>query len=400
MAVYARDYQPLPLFEFSVGTDASRDYSSLTACFAALNNTLVDKANSKVIITVYNDTGTDKWYCDTSTVTLNIPSNCIDFVLTVDDDSWHKGQYDKGCIIQLQSTSSNGCFLLNAGNNNRILIERLAFDANNQIGGNAFLPSIFVSSNSSVSTGYTPIPPNSLKNLYVRGGDGTTADNVRAMRGISTSARHFLVDSCIVENLVCSGGSTSYGGIGINVYFRSQIRNCTVNNVEFQNTTGTNIGIYGATNYGNTENCIVTNVGAGAGLSECYLSSMINLSNCVADDTTGTTQSTASTEFVDHANSDYKLNSGASAAGVGYSGNAIEEDITGQKRKAGVARDAGAFNNIAGYDADPAAASSGGGGGGSSTPTAGTQVYPFRQFVEADFGSAGGGATLHPLRSN
>ena len=45
---------------------------------------------------------------------------------------------------------------------------------------------------------------------------------------------------------------------------------------------------------------------------------------------------------------------------------------------------------------------SSGGGGGSSTPTAGTQVYPFRQFVEADFGSAGGGggAVLHPLRSN
>lgn len=368
MTVYARDYQPLPLFEFSVGTDASRDYSSLTACFAALNNTLVDKANSKVIITVYNDTGTDKWYCDTSTVTLNIPSNCIDFVLTVDDDSWHKGQYDKGCIIQLQSSSTTGCFSLATGNNNRILIERLAFDANNQIGGNAFLPSVFLSSNSSVSTGYAPIPPNSLKNLYVRGGDGTTADNARAMRGISTSGRHFLVDSCIVENLVCSGGASTYSGIGINVYFRSQVRNCTVNNVEYQNNgTGANYGIYGATNYGNTENCIVTNIAAGSGSSQCYLSSMINVSNCVADDTTGTIQSTASTEFVDHANSDYKLNSGASAAGVGYSGNAIEEDITGQKRKAGVARDAGAFNNIAGYDADPAPPSSGGGGGGGST---------------------------------
>lgn len=41
-------------------------------------------------------------------------------------------------------------------------------------------------------------------------------------------------------------------------------------------------------------------------------------------------------------------------------------------------------------------------GSGGSTPTAGTQVYPFRQWVEDDFGggSGGGGAVLHPLRSN
>jgi hypothetical protein len=35
------------------------------------------------------------------------------------------------------------------------------------------------------------------------------------------------------------------------------------------------------------------------------------------------------------------------------------------------------------------------GGGSSSTPTAGTQIYPFRQFVSDKFG-----AVLHPLRSN
>jgi hypothetical protein len=359
MTVYARDYQPLPLFEFSVGTDASRDFSSLAACFTALNNTLIDKVNSKVIVTVYNDTGTDKWYCATSSTNLSIPSNCIDFVLTVDDDSWHKGQYDKGCIVQLQGPAATGCFTLVSGNNNRILIERLAFDANNQIGSNANTPSVVSIGNTNVNSGYAPVPPNCLKNLYVRGGDGSTVDSARAMRGISAGGRHVLVDSCIVENLVCSGSSTASGGIGISVYFRSQVRNCTVNNVNFQNTTGTNYGIYGATNYGNTENCIVTNISSGTGLSECFLTSMINLSNCIADDTTGTIQSTASAEFVDHANSDYTLNSGASAAGIGYSGNAIEEDITGQKRKAGVARDAGAFNNIAGYDADPAPPSGG-----------------------------------------
>lgn len=368
MAIYSRDYHALPLFEFSVGTDASRDYSSLTACFAALNNTLVDKVNSRVIITVYNDTGTDKWICDTTKVTLNVPSNCIDFVLTVDDDSWHKGEPNKGCIVQLQSAASQ-CFQIATSSGNDMLIERMSFDANNQFSSNVYSPAVFSVSNNNTATAYQPIPLNRFRNLYIRGGDGTTVDSARSMRGIECAGRHALVDSCIVENLVCSGSSTSQPAVGINVYFRSQIRNCTVNNVDFQDTTGTNLGINGATNYGNTENCIVTNIGAGNGSSECYQSSMINLTNCIADDTTGTTQSTASTEFVDHANSDYKLNSGASAAGVGYNGNAITEDITGKKRKAGIANDAGAFNNVAGYDADPATAS-------------------------------GGGATIHPLYAN
>lgn len=353
MATYPRDYHALPLFEFSVGTDASRDYSSLTACFAALNNTLVDKVNSRVIITVYNDTGTDKWICDTTQVTLNVPSNCIDFVLTVDDDSFHKGEPDKGCIVQLQSAAQR-VFYIQTSAETDMLIERMSFDANNQFSSNAYQPAVFEVANNLI-TGHAPIPRNRFRELYVRGGDGSTADNARAMRGIQCAGRHALVDSCIVENLVCAGSATGAYAVGIQVYFRSQIRNCTVNNVDFQNTTGTNIGIYGATNYGNTENCIVTNIGAGNGSSECYLSSMINLTNCIADDSTGTTQSTAATEFVDHANSDYKLNSGASAAGVGYNGNAITEDITGKKRKAGVANDAGAFNNVAGYDADPAA---------------------------------------------
>jgi uncharacterized membrane protein YgcG len=47
---------------------------------------------------------------------------------------------------------------------------------------------------------------------------------------------------------------------------------------------------------------------------------------------------------------------------------------------------------------DPA----GGGGSSSSSNTAGTQVYPFRQWVEDDFGGGasgggGGGSTFHPL---
>ena len=98
--------------------------------------------------------------------------------------------------------------------------------------------------------------------------------------------------------------------------------------------------------------------------------------------------------FVDSSSNDYRLND---LAGAGAELRQIQ--------LSGLAGVNGVFD-IGAIDAVVSAAS--GGGGGSSTPTAGTQVYPFRQFVEADFGSAGaaaaaaasGGAVLHPLRSN
>ena len=363
MTVYSRDYQPLPLFEFSIGTDASRDYASLSAFFSAFDNTLVDLPKSRVIATCYNDTGTNQWIAETSPLTISCPTNCLEFVLTVDDDSWHKGDPSKGVALKFAATQTTSVLSVGIMNNAKLLVERLVVDANAQIGGNAYVPSL-VSVGNGASTAYSPVPANVFKNIIIRGGDGT-ASYARGLSGFSGGGRPTMLENCIVENIVCNGSSNSVVSVGIGVQFRSTVKNCTVNNVDFTNTTGTNLGITGATDatYGIVKECISTNVNG-----DCFGASLANTSNLIADDTTGTTQSTASTEFVDHANSDYKLNSGASAAGVGYSGIAIEEDITGQKRKAGVARDAGAFNNIAGYDADPPA--------------------------------GGGGATVHPLRSN
>jgi len=345
--VEKHELQALPVFEFSIGTAAGRDYNSLTAFFAAFDNTLVDLPNSKVIVTCYNDTGADQWISDTSTVTVSCPTNCIDFVLTVDDDSWHKGQYGKGVTIKLNSYNQ---YVLVAGtmNNSRFLIERLSLDANNQFNTNTVVDSVvFVSS--SASTNYIPIPENRLRDLYVRGGDGT-AFSSRGAIGIYSPSRHVLIENCIVENIVCNGSATSYSGAGILVYFRSKVRNCTINNIDYSNSTSTNYGIYGGTDatYGLTENCVVTNVNG-----DCYLSTLTNTSNLVADDATGTIQSTAAGEFVDAANSDYKLKGTASAAGIVAATNAKVTDITGKLRKAGVAQDAGAFNNVAGYDDSP-----------------------------------------------
>ena len=345
--VEKHELQALPVFEFSIGTGADRDYNSLTAFFAAFDNTLVNIPNSKVIVTCYNDTGADQWISDTSTVTVSCPTNCIDFVLTVDDGSWHKGQYGKGVTIKLNSYNQ---FVLVAGtmNNSRFLIERLSLDANNQFNTNTVADSVVFVSNSA-STNYIPIPENRLRDLYVRGGDGT-AFSSRGAIGIYSPSRHVLIENCIVENIVCNGSATSYSGAGIFVYFRSKVRNCTINNIDYSNSTGTNYGIYGGTDaaYGLTENCVVTNVNG-----DCYLSSLSNTSNLVADDATGTIQSTAAGEFVDAANSDYKLKGTASAAGIVAATNAKVTDITGKLRKAGVAQDAGAFNNVAGYDDSP-----------------------------------------------
>ena len=95
--------------------------------------------------------------------------------------------------------------------------------------------------------------------------------------------------------------------------------------------------------------------------------------------------------FVDSSSNDYRLND---LAGAGAELRQIQ--------LSGLAGVNGVFD-VGAIDAVVTASS-----GSSSTPTAGTQVYPFRQFVEADFGSAGaaaaaaasGGAVLHPLRSN
>ncbi len=357
MAVYSRDYQPLPLFEFSIGTDASRDYASLSAFFSAFDNTLVDLPKSRVIATCYNDTGADQWIAETSPLTVSSPTNCIDFVLTVDDDSWHKGDSSKGVALKFSSVQGSSLLSIGAMNGAKLLIERLVIDANAQLGGNTYRPSV-VSITNSASTSYIPVPANAFKNLIIRGGGGT-ANYSRGLMGFWGNSRPALLDGCIVENIVCNGVSNAAASSGISLYFRSTVKNCTVNNVDFTNTTGTNLGITGATDgtYGFVNECISTNVNG-----DCFGASLANTSNLIADDATGTIQSTSSTEFVDSANSDYKLNSGAAAAGVGYSGVAIEEDVTGQKRKSNVSRDAGAFNNIAGYDADPPS----GGGGGST----------------------------------
>lgn len=363
MAVYPRDYQPLPLFEFSIGTDAARDYASLSAFFAAFDNTLVDLPKSRVIATCYNDTGTNQWIAETSPLTISSPTNCIEFVLTVDDDDWHKGDPSKGVALKFSSVQGSSLLSIGAMNSAKLLVERLVLDTNALLGLNTYTPAV-VSVSNGASIQYIPVPANVFKNLIIRGGDGTANDS-RGLKGFSGGSRPALLDGCIVENIVCDGTSSSITSIGIETFFRSTVKNCTVNNVDFTNTTGTNLGISGATDgtYGFVNECISTNVNG-----DCFGASLANTSNLIADDATGTSQSTSSTEFVDSANSDYELNSGAVAAGVGYSGVAIEEDVTGQKRKSNVSRDAGAFNNVAGYDADPP--------------------------------SGGGGSTLHPLYAN
>ena len=89
--------------------------------------------------------------------------------------------------------------------------------------------------------------------------------------------------------------------------------------------------------------------------------------------------------FVDSASGDFTLESTSSAysAGAGASLHFGTVDY----------RDYGAIQHQ-----DPTGGSGGSSSGGSSSNTAGTQIYPFRQWVEDDFGGGtGGGATYHPL---
>ena len=346
--VEKHELQALPVFEFSIGTGANRDYNSLTAFFAAFDNTLVNVPNSKVVVTCYNDTGADQWIAETSPLTVSSPTNCLEFVLTVDDDSWHKGDPSKGVALKFSSVQGSSLLSIGAMNGAKLLVERLVIDANAQLGGDLYLPAV-VSITNGASTSYIPVPANVFKNLIIRGGDGT-ANYSRGLNGFSGGSRPALLDGCIVENIVCNGSSNSATSVGISAYFRSTVKNCTVNNVDFTNTTGTNLGIDGPTDatYGFVNECISTNVNG-----DCFGASLANTSNLIADDATGTIQSTAAGEFVDAANSDYKLKGTASSAGIVTATDAKVTDITGKLRKAGVAQDAGAFNNVAGYDDSP-----------------------------------------------
>ena len=90
----------------------------------------------------------------------------------------------------------------------------------------------------------------------------------------------------------------------------------------------------------------------------------------------------SSDPFTDAAGGDFSLVSGASSYSGGY-GLMIGTTSTD-------------YSNIGAIQhQDPA----GGGGSSSSSNTAGTQVYPFRQWVEDDFGggASGGGSIFHPL---
>ena len=334
---------PCRVQKFTIGSDASRDYAECSDFTAAFNNTLISEGFTTVIVEFHNDTGTDEAVFETPFV-VTPPSNCVQLLVTVADDSWHKGDTAKGCVLKCVSGSTG--YRMFVGGTLPKKIERLRFDTDG----------LFTSQGHGIIGQPTSVnASNPLEQWYdqliVTGGSSTNP--ARFMKGIAAGGRPMTVTNCLVYDIVCSGSSSSSTSSGIGGDDKMNIVGCTVDNIDFINTTGSNKGIISPGVGYFVQNNIVTNVDI------CY-STTATTSNNVDDDGTGTNTSSSSAEFVNAANGDYTLNSGAVAAGlVSSDATRFGPDVTGQLRDWTSAVDAGCYNNIGGYEQGPSVAGGG-----------------------------------------
>jgi hypothetical protein len=393
---FKRDYAecPNPFYRFDIGSGEGRDYASLTDFHAAYSNTLIDQPKSVVKVVVHNDTNNNEWVVDKTLSWTNTASNVDHLIITVDDDDWHKGREGYGVVIRPDAATSG---VVSLGPACILTFERFMIDCDNQLTNNSTALSITNAQPLILSVGGTAIHGTRLKDLMVRGGDGTYNTTARAINGIYTESRPVLAVNCVVYNLLSSGASTGLQTIGISRDDDMWCQNCAVFNLDFTNSTNSVpcLGYSGMTdvNYGGLYDCMAFDING------TCVNTGVNVSSCVTDDSSGTHQSSASVEFVDPVNGDFRLRSGAVGAGIGPTTNAISSDISGKIRSNIVPRDAGPFNNIAGYDQEVRFPTEEETVEEASTYVdgEGTRLHPFRQFAE---GRIFGTNPTHPLRSS
>jgi len=335
---------PCRVQKFTIGSDPSRDYAECSDFTSAFDNTLIPENWTTVIVEFHNDTGTDEAVFETP-FSVTVPSNCYQLLVTVADDSWHKGDPAKGCVLKCVSGSTSRRMYI--GGTMPKKIERLRFDTDGLYTSQGLG---IIDQPSAVSTGNPMFQW--FDQCIVTG--GSTPNPARFMRGIDASGRPMTVTNCLVHDMVCNGSGSASNSYGIGGDDKMNIIGCTVDNVDFTNHTGTgNVGIGSAAAGYFVQNNIVTNVDI------CYGITGTSTNN-VDDDGTGTNTSSSAAEFVDSANNDYTLNSGAVAAGlVSADSTRFGPDLTGQLRDWTNAVDAGCYNNIGGYEQGPSVAGGG-----------------------------------------
>lgn len=326
---------PTRIQKFTIGSSVSRDYAECSDFTAAFTNTLIPENFTTVIVEFHNDTGTDEAVFETPFI-VTVPSNCDRLLVTVADDSWHKGDPAKGCVLKCVAGSTGT--RMSIGGTMPKKIERLRFDSDGLFASQGVG---IVDQPTSVDAGN---PMSQWYDQCIVSG-GSTTNPARFMRGIDASTRPMTVTNCLVYNIVCNGASSASYSYGIAGDDRMNIVGCTVDNVDFTNHTGTgNLGIASAAAGYFVQNNIVTNVDI------CYAVTATTANN-VDDDGTGTNTSSSSAEFVNASTGDYTLKSGAVAAGlVTADSSRFGSDVSGQLRDWTNAVDAGAYNNIGGYE--------------------------------------------------
>lgn len=389
-----------PYYQFEIGSAEGRDYANLSDFFAAFDNTLIDQPLSQVVVVCHNDTGQDECVIESTTgLTISAPTNVLKLTITVADDSWHKGEFGKGCVIRASGGYSTLVYL-GVNLDTDFVMERLVIDGDSQFATNASGPTLlYLRDQASGPNGHAMCR---VKDLILRGTDGSYL-NVRGLTGIKADrSRRTWIDNCIVFNILSTNSyNSSHYGSGIYASSYVRVSNCVVYNVDYttSNFAVGSYGIYslgGGLPYSGVENCIVMSISEVALLGA-------TLNNVITDDSTGDVQSSAAVEFLDAANGDFRLRSGSIAAGSGpqLSSNCLMRDITGKLRSnvSGVTTDAGPFNNIAGYDQEVRFPTEEENAEEASTYVdgEGTRLHPFRQFAE---GRIFGTNPTHPLRSS
>lgn len=320
----------------SIGA-TGRDHSTIAAWNSSLTNVNYPE-QSIAIGELYND-----GVFDESDLDISCESNIKAVVLTVASGEGHGGDPSTGVVVRPSSSFTGP--ILRFVSNVPYLIDGIRFDANGNMTGN-FSPIVGQTS----GVGSVHPTQNRWNRCIVTGGSSTNSS--RALAGIGAGVRPMMVTNCLIYDVVSNGTASSTSGYGIGGDDYIFAINNTIDNIDWQNGTGTNYGIGSSmTSNSIVQNNIITRI-SGTG-SECIQNNSLASDGNATDDTTGETASiTIADEYEDHTADDYRIKSGADAAGaaVRLSGElyCVDEDLTGVAR-AVAAWDCGCLNTQGGY---------------------------------------------------
>lgn len=252
---------------------AIRDYSTITAWEADLDNGGVYSSSDDAVGECYNDAVFDENVTINGGTTVGLNS----VTLSVAESERHDGTAGTGARIN--RTSAYTTIVQSAASySGGLWVEWLEIDGN----GNGAQNSQCVGQTTAVNS--TDRTKQVYANLLVH----PESSSNRFIDGIDGINRPFTALNCIVYNVISTGASGSDSTWGIGGDDKIDAINCTVHNVSYANSIGIVRGIDTNSNVGgNVINCLVTNLTGGSGTNECIDGTSTKTTSATSD-TTGT----------------------------------------------------------------------------------------------------------------